>query len=96
MDSGISRVVWENKEWFIIKQKEDFREILDKFREYWEAHAVSVFFDEEVMIGIFYTTSILYMNQMELPKKLSEELAEEHARHMIQKYVVVKKGRKDE
>lgn len=91
MDDGIFRVVWENKEWFITKQKEDLREMLGKFREYWEAHAVQVLFDTEIVIGIFYTTSILYMNQMELPKKLSEELAEEHARHMIQKYVVVKK-----
>lgn len=90
MDSGIFRVVLENKEWFITNQKEDLRGMLRKFREYWEAHAVQVLFDTEIVIGIFYTTSILYINQMELPKKLSEELAEEHARHMIQKYVVVK------
>lgn len=95
-DSGIFRVVWDNKEWFIIKQKEDLIEMFRIFREYWEAHSVEVLFDIEMLIGIFYTTSTLYMNLMELPKKLSEELAEEHARHMIQKYVVVKKVEKDE
>lgn len=96
MDNGIYRVVWENKEWFITKQKEDLRGMFGKFREYWEAHDVQVIFDIEIVIGIFYTTSTLYMNQMELPKELSEELTEEYARHMIQKYVVVKKVQKDE
>ncbi len=89
IDTGILNLIWENKDWFITKQKEELKQMFNTFREYWEAHQASVFFDTEAVIGIFYTTSILYMNLTELPKKLSEELAEEHARHMIQKYVTV-------